>query len=358
MKKIIFFHLFNDRSGSPKVLSQVITALRKNGFATETVTSHHKDGFLSNISEVQRTIFYKRSENKYITFFFYLLSQLHLFFTSFRYMNDDVVFYINTMMPAGAALAAKIMRKPVYYHVHETSIRPIAFKNLLKKCIEVTATKVIYVSHFLKNAESLNCPHQHVIYNSTDISFLPGREPSGYKSTFNVLMLCSLKWYKGVREFLEIAEISLNEQHLRFTLVLNASDDEITAYLREVAIPTNVEIHPRQSDVSSFYAQSDLLLNLSRPDQWVETFGLTILEAMSCGLPVIVPPVGGPSEIVRNATEGYLVSCYDTNKIALLIHNLSQYPELYRELSINATNRSRDFDPAMFESEICGILCS
>ena len=76
MNKIVCIHLFNDRSGSPKVLSQTIEALKKNGFDTELITSSHKDGFLSNIADTHKTLFYKRSENKILTLMYYIISQV------------------------------------------------------------------------------------------------------------------------------------------------------------------------------------------------------------------------------------------------------------------------------------------
>ncbi len=73
-KKMVFIHLFNDRSGSPKVLSQVIKAAANNDIVTEVITSAHGDGFLSDVADVQSRLFYKRSENKLLTLGFFLIS--------------------------------------------------------------------------------------------------------------------------------------------------------------------------------------------------------------------------------------------------------------------------------------------
>ena len=37
----------------------------------------------------------------------------------------------------------------------------------------------------------------------------------------------------------------------------------------------------------------------------VETFGLTILEGMAYGLPALIPPVGGITELVEHGRSGY-----------------------------------------------------
>jgi glycosyltransferase involved in cell wall biosynthesis len=97
-------------------------------------------------------------------------------------------------------------------------------------------------------------------------------------------------------------------------------------------------------------------LNLSRIDEWIETFGLTILEALAFGIPVIVPPVGGPSEIVFDGKEGFLISSYEIDAIAQKIAFLSINPEICFELSRNAKKRSLDFMEEEFNAKILKFL--
>jgi N-acetyl-alpha-D-glucosaminyl L-malate synthase BshA len=55
-------------------------------------------------------------------------------------------------------------------------------------------------------------------------------------------------------------------------------------------------------DVSRVLSISDLFLLTSE----MESFGLAVLEAMSCGLPVVATRVGGLPEVVSNGESGYL----------------------------------------------------
>ncbi|MEB0225205.1 glycosyltransferase family 4 protein [Pseudomonas sp. 10S4] len=355
VKKMVFIHLFNDRSGSPKVLSQVIKAAADNNIATEVITSAHGDGFLSGVADIQSKLFYKRSENKLLTLGYYVISQALLFIQCLKYKKQNVVFYVNTMMPFGAALAGKLRGIPVYYHVHETSIKPNILKKFLRFIIEKTSTKVVFVSHYLMQAERFARLPQIVIHNALDAldaTPFPIKEEAG----FTCLMICSLKAYKGVHEFLALARRSQNDKNLNFTLVLNASRTEIDSYFSGVDVPGNLAIYPRQIDMSDFYSRSDLLLNLSRPDGWIETFGLTILEGMSHGLPVIVPPVGGPAELVRSDVEGYLISSYDIEELYRTICRISSDPKKYKLLSDNALSRTRDFSLQAFEDKFLKLF--
>lgn len=56
-------------------------------------------------------------------------------------------------------------------------------------------------------------------------------------------------------------------------------------------------------DRERFFGAVDMLLVPS----WEEPFGLVILEAMACGLPVIATAAGGPLEIIRPDVDGLLI---------------------------------------------------
>ena len=354
MKKIIFIHLLNDRSGSPKVLSQTIKALKDKGYQTELLTSSHQDGFLSGVADTNRSLFYRRSENKLITLFYYVLSQILLFLQCLRYWNQDVVFYINTMMPFGGALAGILIGKKVIYHVHETSLKPQTLKKFLRSVISITAHKVIFVSEYLKDVESFAHKKQVVIYNALESNLV--EQQKVIKDNFIVLMICSLKEYKGVLEFIKLSKLLSNVKELQFQLVLNASKDEINEYLNSSENPSNLVIFDRQKDLSKFYRDASLLLNLSRPDGCIETFGLTILEGMEYGLPVVVPPVGGPTEIAREGIDGFQISCYEIEQIAKKIQFLMENKDEYLRLSKNARERVKEFDIKVFEEKICEVM--
>jgi len=355
VKRIVFVHLFNDRSGSPKVLSQVARlALRKN-FDVEILTSDHADGFLTDFSCKRKVIFYKRSENKLLTLWFYILSQVFLFLSCLRYFRKDVVFYVNTMMPFAAGLAAFLMGKRVIYHVHEVSIRPVLLKSFLRAVIRLTADDVVFVSNYLRGSETFSGINQVVVYNALD--FFPDCcSDRKVSEDFRVLMVCSLKEYKGVSEFLEVASRFVGKGRYFFDLVLNADQVEIDVLMGNRFVPPNVCIYSRQSDLDKFYRNSHLLLSLTRHDVCVETFGLTILEAMSYSLPVIVPPVGGPAEIVRDGKEGFLISCYKIDEISAAINKLSNNHDIYKAMSKNARIRADDFSLKKFEDGILSVI--
>lgn len=46
-----------------------------------------------------------------------------------------------------------------------------------------------------------------------------------------------------------------------------------------------------------------------------EAFGLTVVEAMSCGLPTFATAHGGPSEIIRHGRSGFHIDPYHGDQV-------------------------------------------
>jgi glycosyltransferase involved in cell wall biosynthesis len=80
------------------------------------------------------------------------------------------------------------------------------------------------------------------------------------------------------------------------------------------------------------YSSADLLVYPSNTD----TFGMTVLEAQSCGLPALVTDIGGPREIVINNRSGFVISSNKVSdwvdKINEIFEMIEKYPERYLDM--------------------------
>ncbi len=75
----------------------------------------------------------------------------------------------------------------------------------------------------------------------------------------------------------------------------------------------------------------------------VEGFGLTLLEAMACGCPVIATDSGGAVDIIRNDENGVLVTHGDTDKLAGSIIQLMTDTETRSRIVENGLNTVQFF---------------
>ncbi len=85
-------------------------------------------------------------------------------------------------------------------------------------------------------------------------------------------------------------------------------------------------------DVPVLINKSRIFLYPSRE----EPFGLSIVEAMACGVPVITTDVFGPREIVRHNYDGIAVPPDDVKALAKAIESLLKDNELRERISVNA----------------------
>jgi D-inositol-3-phosphate glycosyltransferase len=75
---------------------------------------------------------------------------------------------------------------------------------------------------------------------------------------------------------------------------------------------------------------------------WYEPFGITPVEAMACGTPVIGSNVGGIKFTVRDGEAGYLVPPEDPDALAERIAHLYRHPRLVNVLRKQAIRRAND----------------
>jgi glycosyltransferase involved in cell wall biosynthesis len=85
--------------------------------------------------------------------------------------------------------------------------------------------------------------------------------------------------------------------------------------------------HLSQKEVMEELLNSNVLCLTSR----YETFGVIIIEALACGMPVIATDCGGPSELI-NEKNGLVVKCDDVTELAeAMLTMFSNYEEYSSE---------------------------
>nr|WP_283054488.1 glycosyltransferase [Thetidibacter halocola] len=233
----------------------------------------------------------------------------------------------------------------VVVHVHEVSISPGPLRRFLTRCAGRCADLLLYVSNDHRARLPIDGPPARIVPNpvSPALAARAAKAAPRQKGPFTVLMLASLRGYKGVEEFMALAATLRDRSDIVFELVLNAEPDEVSAFAARHSGVSNVTIHPRTDDPALFYTRADLVLNLARVDQWIETFGLTLAEAMTFGIPVIAPPVGGPAEIVTHGEQGYCIDSRDGESLRKAVLALADDPETRSAMSRAARERARDF---------------
>jgi glycosyltransferase involved in cell wall biosynthesis len=97
-------------------------------------------------------------------------------------------------------------------------------------------------------------------------------------------------------------------------------------------------------DLRYYYGAGDVAVTTP----WYEPFGLTPLEGMACGRPVIGSAVGGITFTIQDGLTGLLVPPADPAALARALYQLLIYPELRAQMGIAARQRvEQEFTWAM-----------
>lgn len=356
--QVAVFHLYNDFSGSPGVLAPLLRSLAQRGVSVHLHTS--RGGVLDSLVGEPGIRFYRYgyaySPRALVTALRYARVQLRTFFASFRYLFSGRIFYINTLLPVGPALAGRLMRKRVVYHYHENAAAKGRLYSLLAKGMQWLASDIVCVSDY-QRAQLRRTKRVYVVPNALARELEAQLQPdiAGAFDRRRVLMLGSLKGYKGTKEFVRLAAML---PEYSFELVINDSRAAIADYWKAENLPSppNLTVMDRQERVAPFYNRASLVVNLTNKEEAVETFGLTALEAMTAGLPVIVPTVGGIAEMVDDGANGYKIDVQDLDKIANTIREILSDREIYKKMAASALERSHRFSFARSSESIHALL--
>ena len=125
----------------------------------------------------------------------------------------------------------------------------------------------------------------------------------------------------------------------RLVLVGNGPErHKIERLVDRLDLGKHVDFTGFRSDISHLLGCTDVVVLCSE----TESTPLTLLEGMSCGLPVVATEVGGIPEIVENGVNGYLVPPKHPEAIAEKILELNADPKLRRRLGGAARERILD----------------
>jgi UDP-glucose:(heptosyl)LPS alpha-1,3-glucosyltransferase len=133
------------------------------------------------------------------------------------------------------------------------------------------------------------------------------------------LLLIGNDWRnKGLDALLQaVAECS----EAAFVVLVVGSDEKtgVSQKIGELSLESQVRFLEPSGDVMQFYAAADAYVGPSLED----AYGLPILEAMACGLPVIASARAGASEIVRHGENGFVLqNPEDSRELAELLRRL------------------------------------
>ncbi len=198
----------------------------------------------------------------------------------------------------------------------EPSFLPV-MKFSIEKSDGVTA-----VSKYLKEKTLTNYHIEkdiRVINNFVDTNEYKRKQNACLKqklSSAEKKMLVHISNFRAVKRVTDVIKIfDIVNKKIPSILVLVGDGPERSnceLLVRELGLQNSVKFLGKQQELIEILSSADLFLIPSQS----ESFGLSALEAMACGVPVISSSVGGLPEVVLHNQTGYIAEIGDVERMA------------------------------------------
>ena len=345
-RPLLAVQILDDLSGSAVALSSLLPELSRHYSPILILSSGKGPIEEKTITLKRKDIIYQRLPYQFQGagirgLAAFMSIQVREFVATLRYGNNYGTFYLNTILPVGAAFAGRLTGAYIICHCHENPKRKGIGYKLIWKAMLAMSEEVVCVSEHQKSAlgKSDKLRVKGLEVESELKKKLIPADSRGYLRR-HVLMLASPREYKGIGDYIRLSSV-MPEYH--FTLACNGTHEELQRLLKkeEVELPPNMEVRYNVADTSELYNKASIVVNLSDPQLIEETFGLTIAEGQHAGLPAIVPPAGGIVERVEEGVEGYHINPHDSQAIAAAIRHIHSSSATYRTFSEAALTKSQ-----------------
>ncbi len=155
---------------------------------------------------------------------------------------------------------------------------------------------------------------------------------------FIVTHLSNFRPVKRVDTVIEIFSKILEKVKVKLLLIGDGPErGKAEKMCRELGICDHTIFLGKRLEVEDFLSISDLLISASV----VESFGLSILEAMSCGVPIISSNSGGVPEIIVDGEQGFLIKPEDVGGFADAGIEILRKQSLRQSMSKSGSARAR-----------------
>ncbi len=274
-----------------------------------------------------------------------------------RKLNPDLVHTNSLKSGVYGALAARLARVPVVWHLHDrlaTEYMSGHGARLIRFAIRHFADEVIV------NSESTRQTLDRASQDGATLIPCPVELPDSPVETRDqvrrVGIVGRLTAWKGQHVFLDAVARAFRSRPVE-AVVIGAplfGEEDYADRIRQQAeeLDGAVSFRGFVNDVPSELARLDLLVHASTIP---EPFGQVVLEGMAAGLPVTAANAGGPAEIIDDGIDGLLYPPGDADALADRLQLLASDRELRARLGRAARESAAEFSPQTVAEKVLGV---
>ncbi len=249
-------------------------------------------------------------------------------------------------------LLTKGIYLPVITTLHGTDITLVGLDPSMASVVEFSINKsdiVSCVSESLKQQtmDYFNTKHPiDVIYNFIDTERFSRKSNARFKSAFapngeKILAHTSnFRKVKRIEDVIKTYDIVRKELNVKLLLIGDGPERRMAEeFCREIHACDDIFFLGKQDSVEELLSIADLFLLPSKN----ESFGLSALEAMSCGVPVVSTNIGGLPEVNIDGQTGFTCDVGDVQCMAKKALYILKDENILAQFRANARSKALEF---------------
>jgi len=268
---------------------------------------------------------------------------------SIKQTDPQVVISFIDKMNTVTLIATRGLSIPVIVseHTNPLQLPPGGVWSVLRKTTYLWANAVVVLSEELRNIVSgfVSSKRLHIIPNpAVPISDITHSSPPFKIPSPCMVAMGRLVTLKGFDLLIQAFDLCNNDE---WTLIILGEGEEraaLESIIKKHKLESQVLLPGNIKEPSTVLRNADIFVLSSR----IEGFPMAILEAMSCGLPVIsFDCKTGPSTIINDKVDGVLVPAEDVNALANSMNHLMANKDERIRLAKHATQVVERFSVEM-----------
>jgi glycosyltransferase involved in cell wall biosynthesis len=164
---------------------------------------------------------------------------------------------------------------------------------------------------------------------------------------FRVVYVGQICLRKGIPYLLEAWD-KLQLKRAELLLVGDLVDEMQEILQRHLGHSTTITVLPHTKNPVSTYQQASVCILPTLEDG----FGLVVLEAMACGVPVIVTEHTGAKDCVRPNVDGFVIPPYNADAIADTLLYCYRHRDQLKEMERNARQQAQQFSWTRYQDGV------
>ncbi|MBB6176073.1 glycosyltransferase involved in cell wall biosynthesis [Anoxybacillus tengchongensis] len=355
MKKVLFYESRPEWGGAQKCELELLLHLEKYGFKTfflsstdgpmiERIKKNGKNFVLFPVSERINRVRKEHVVSGRVRYFSSFLALLPHYWHVAKYLlkhSIDVVYTSQFRSQLVVAWLAKVLRKKVVWHIHGEE----SLQNMLGKLAVLFSDRIIVVSdRICKHYQDMFPEYQHkfhTVYNGISLDAV--KENQKKTDIYRLVIVGTLIEEKrqdlAIKACAQLKELGFP---IRLDIVgekppwkSNEYKDRLKRLVETYELSGEVSFLGWIEQPQQILSQAHIFLLPSD----TEGMPLSILEAMSIGLPCVATDVGGVSELIEHGETGFVVNKGDDRELVHALRALIENEHLRLQMGQKSKER-------------------